>query len=55
VKVQSEEDLPLVEEDQVREYLSDLDICKSMGPDRMHPQVRKLTTVIARPLLIIFE
>ncbi|PKU31816.1 rna-directed dna polymerase from mobile element jockey-like [Limosa lapponica baueri] len=34
--VWTKEDFPLVEEDQVRERLSKLDICKSMGPDGMH-------------------
>ncbi|KAK4811992.1 hypothetical protein QYF61_022988 [Mycteria americana] len=33
----SKEDVPLVEEDQVREYLSKLNIHKSVGPDGMHP------------------
>ncbi|KFP47342.1 hypothetical protein N323_05380, partial [Cathartes aura] len=47
---------PLVEEDQVREYLSKLDIHKSMGPDGMRPRgLRELADVIARPLLIIFD
>ncbi|PKU36535.1 rna-directed dna polymerase from mobile element jockey- hypothetical protein [Limosa lapponica baueri] len=42
--------------DQVREQLSELDICKSMGPDGMHPQVpRELAEVIAGLLSIIFE
>ncbi|GAB0179181.1 mitochondrial enolase superfamily member 1 [Grus japonensis] len=36
-KVWKKEDLPLVEEDQVREYLGKLNIHKSMGPDGMHP------------------
>jgi len=32
-----EDDFPLVEEDCVRDRLSNLDIHKSMGPDGMHP------------------
>ena len=32
-----EDDLPLVEEDCVRDHLSNLDTHKSMGPDEMHP------------------
>ncbi|PKU33700.1 glycerol kinase [Limosa lapponica baueri] len=35
-KVWTKEDFPLVEEDQIREQLSKLDIHKSMGPDGMH-------------------
>ncbi|KFP50064.1 hypothetical protein N323_05702, partial [Cathartes aura] len=47
---------PLVDEDQVREYLSKLDIHKSIGPNVVHPQVpRELADVIPRTLLIIFE
>ena len=32
-----EDDFPLIEEDCVRDRLSDLDVHKSMGPDGMHP------------------
>ena len=32
-----EDDFPLVEEDCVRDRLSNLDVHKSMGPDGMHP------------------
>ena len=38
-KVWSKEDTPLVEEDQVREHLNKLDICKSMEPDGLHSQI----------------
>jgi len=46
----------LVEEDQLREYSSKLDMRKSMDPDGRHPLARReLASVITRPLSIIFE
>ena len=55
-KVRSKEYLPLVEEDQVREYLRKLDIQNSMGSNEMHLQVlRELADAVVRPFSITFK
>ncbi|GAB0183119.1 mitochondrial enolase superfamily member 1 [Grus japonensis] len=47
---------PTAGEDHIREYLRNLKVHKSMGPDELHPRVlRKLADEVARPLTILFE
>lgn len=50
------EDFPLAKEDRIRDHLSKLDTCKSMGPDRIHSRaLGHLVDVIAKPFSIIFK
>lgn len=53
---ENKRDVPLVEENQAREYLSQLGTRRFMGYDGMHPLVlRELEEVIARSLSMIFN
>lgn len=48
--------LPTVREDQVHDYLRNLNLCKSIGPGEMQPRIlRALSDVVLKPLSMIIE
>ncbi|KFM03099.1 hypothetical protein AS27_13130, partial [Aptenodytes forsteri] len=47
---------PIVGEDQIRDHLRNMNVCKSMEPHEMHPRVlTESVDIVAKPLSIIFE
>ncbi|KFZ47660.1 hypothetical protein N321_04245, partial [Antrostomus carolinensis] len=47
---------PIIQEEMVKDPLSQLDIHRAMGPDGVHPRVlRELAEVLAKPLSIIYQ
>lgn len=48
---------PTIHEEMVGDLLQHLDVCKSMGPDGIHPRMnpRELAEELAKPLSIIYQ